>query len=181
MKSFFKRIYWKLSFAKKISLFNIGMIFLILVSFILILRYYFEKNALEIVSNAYVQKFDMVSDNCADILLGAERITKVLSTDEDVESWFLDLEEPGSAERLRQKMNVENRLDYLEALYSENQFSSISIYTTDGEMVNTNGIRKEADIYQKLFDKIKKYLQSHSGLIYMVRRDMKDMKKGLRM
>lgn len=156
MKSFFKRIYWKLSFAKKISLFNIGMIFLILVSFILILRYYFEKNALEIVSNAYVQKFDMVSDNCADILLGAERITKVLSTDEDVESWFLDLEEPGSAERLRQKMNVENRLDYLEALYSENQFSSISIYTTDGEMVNTNEIRKEADIYQKLFDKIKK-------------------------
>lgn len=156
MKKFLKECYGKLSLAKKITFLNIGMIAFVLVAFTLILQAFFEKAVLDIVTESYVQRFETVSDNCAEILLDAERITKVLFTDEDVENWFLDDGETSAAKRLQQKMKVESRLDYLEALYPEDQFSSISVYTTGGEMVNTNSIRSRASDYMNLLEKIRK-------------------------
>ena len=156
MKKILKECYGKLSLAKKITFLNIGMIAFVLVSFTLILQVFFEKAVLDIVTESYVQRFETVSDNCADILLDAERITKVLFTDEDVENWFQSDEETGLARRLQQRMKVESRLDYLEALYPENQFSSISVYTTGGEMVNTNSIRSRAAAYLNLLEEIQK-------------------------
>lgn len=150
-----KKAYKKVSLAKKIFLLNIGMICFVMVAFTIILQYFFEQSVLEIVSNSYAQKFETVSDNCARILLDAERITTVLFTDEDVEAWFLDAPGQDTGERLKQKIKVESRLDYLEAMYSEDQFSSVSIFTVDGEMVNTNAIRSKAAVYQRLFDDIR--------------------------
>lgn len=147
--------YKKLSLAKKFSFLNIMLISFVMLSFIILLKFFFEKSVLEIISNEYVQKFRIVSDNCTKILSDAEHITKILFTNEDVESWFLDTKDQNYAQRLKQKMRVESHLDYLEALYPKKQFSSISIYTADGEMVNSNGIRSKAGIYQKLFEDIK--------------------------
>ena len=81
MKKFLKECYGKLSLAKKITFLNIGMIAFVLVAFTLILQAFFEKAVLDIVTESYVQRFETVSDNCAEILLDAERITKVLFTD----------------------------------------------------------------------------------------------------
>ena len=70
-----------------------------------------------------------------------ERITKVLLTDKSVQEWFLEEEgQMGEAKRLRQKLQVEQRLDYLDALYSEDQYSSISVFDEQGDMVNSNRI-----------------------------------------
>ncbi len=140
--------------AKKFSLLNIVLISLIMLSFIILLNFFFEKSVLGIVGNEYVQKFRIVSDNCTEILSDAERITKILFTNEDVEAWFLDSKDSDYGQRLKQRIRVESHLDYLEALYPKQQFSSISIYAADGEMVNSNGIRSRAGLYQQLFEDI---------------------------
>lgn len=147
--------YSKLSLAKKFSFLNIVLISFVMLSFVVFLRFFFEKSVLEIVGNEYVQKFEIVSDNCTEILSDAERITKILFTNEDVEAWFLDSGNSDYAWRLKQKMRVESHLDYLEALYPKQQFSSISIFAADGEMVNSNGIRSAAGVYQQLFEEIR--------------------------
>ncbi len=149
--------YSRMSLAGKFSILNIALISFIMVSFLVFLKFFFEKSVLEIVSNEYVQKFEIVSDNCTEILSDAGRISKILFTNEDIEAWFLDSGSSDYAQRLKQKMRVESHLDYLEALYPKQQFSSISIYSADGEMVNSNGIRSVSGRYQQLYEDIREY------------------------
>jgi len=149
-----KNIYKNFSIAKKFSLLSMLLIFILLISFTIIIRFFFEKSVLEIAGDGYAQKFDTVSSNCTDILSDAARLTKVLCTDEVVESWFLYDKERNTAQDLKMKLQVEKRLDYIDALYTGNQYSSISIFSVDGAMANTNNIRSQASIYQRFYDEI---------------------------
>ena len=82
------------------------------------------------------------------------KIAKVILTDEAIQNWFLqDSEE--SADQLKYKMQVEKRLDYLDALYPDKQYSSISVFDSYGHMVNSNSIRSEASKYEQFFNIIK--------------------------
>lgn len=110
--------YHSLSLAKKFSFTSIMIIVLSIFILTVVVQFFFEKSVLEITGEGYRQKFDVASENSQKILEDGERITKVLLTDKSVQEWFLE-EETDEAKRLRQKLQVEQRLDYLDALYSE--------------------------------------------------------------
>ncbi|MDC7288340.1 sensor histidine kinase [Blautia schinkii] len=147
--------YHDLSLAKKFSFLSILIIFSSILAFTFVIRIFFEKSVLEITSDGYQQKFDIVSESSQEILEDAEKIAKVLLTDESIQDWFLE-EERDTARRLNQKILVERRLDYLDALYPDNQYSSISVFDWEGNMVNSNPIRAKASVYEQFFDIIQK-------------------------
>ena len=146
--------YHSLSLAKKISFTSIMIIVLSIFILTVVVQFFFEKSVLEITGEGYRQKFDVASKSSQKILEDGERITKVLLTDKSVQEWLLE-EESDEAKRLRQKLQVEQRLDYLDALYPEDQYSSISVFDEQGDMVNSNRIRSKASVYRQFFDIIK--------------------------
>ena len=146
--------YHELSLAKKFSLFSIILIVSSIMIFTVVIRWYFEKSVLEITSEGYQQKFDIASESSQDILNDAEKISKVLLTDDSIQDWFLN-ESQDTAENLNLRLLAERRLDYLDALYPYRQYSSISVYNSNGNMVNTNTIRAKSGVYQQFFDVIK--------------------------
>lgn len=112
------------------------------------IQFLYEKSVLNITSESYKEKFEIVSDNSQSILENSGKIAKVILTDEAIQNWFLqDSEE--SADQLKYKMQVEKRLDYLDALYPDKQYSSISVFDSYGHMVNSNSIRSEASKYEQ--------------------------------
>ena len=111
-----------LSLAKKITFTSIMIIVLSIFVLTVVVQFFFEKSVLEITGEGYRQKFDVASKSSQKILEDGERITKVLLTDKSVQEWLLE-EESDEAKRLRQKLQVEQRLDYLDALYPEDQYS----------------------------------------------------------
>ncbi|MDD3172711.1 MAG: sensor histidine kinase [Herbinix sp.] len=147
-----KNNYKKLSLAGKFSLLSIAIIILIIITFTFIIRLFSEEMALEIASDGYIGKFDAVSQNCMNLFSDAERISKILCTDNDIQNWFSGSDVESKQKYLQAKMQVEKRLDYFDALYSNNQFSSISIYTVDGDMINTNNIRSRGQTYTTFFN-----------------------------
>lgn len=146
--------YHSLSLAKKFSFTSIMIIVLSIFILTVVVQFFFEKSVLEITGEGYRQKFDVASKSSQKILEDGERITKVLLTDKSVQEWLLE-EESDEAKRLRQKLQVEQRLDYLDALYPEDQYSSISVFDEQGDMVNSNRIRSKASVYRQFFDIIK--------------------------
>lgn len=145
-----KNKYHELSLAKKFSVFSTLIIFISILIFTVVIRFFFEKSVLEITSDGYEQKFDVASESSQKILKDAEKIAKVLLTDEAIQEWFLD-DSQDTAKRLKQKIQVERRLDYLDALYPDDQYSSISVFDSQGNMVNTNPIRSKSSVYQQFF------------------------------
>ena len=113
---------------KKFSLTSIGFFFLTILVLTVLIQFLYEKSVLNITSESYKEKFEIVSDNSQSILENSGKIAKVILTDEAIQNWFLqDSEE--SADQLKYKMQVEKRLDYLDALYPDKQYSSISVLT----------------------------------------------------
>lgn len=149
-----KEKYHDLSLAKKFSLFSIILIVSSIMIFTVVIRWYFEKSVLDITSEGYQQKFDIASESSQDILNDAEKISKVLLTDDSIQNWFLNKSED-VAKNLNLRMQAERRLDYLDALYPDRQYSSISVYDSSGNMVNTNTIRAKSGVYQQFFDIIR--------------------------
>lgn len=145
-----KRKYHELSLAKKFSFLSIIIIFSSILIFTVVIRLFFEKSVLEITSDGYKQKFEVASENSQEILEDAEKIAKVLLTDGIIQDWFLE-ESFDAARRLNQKIQVEGRLDYLDALYPDNQYSSITVFDSQGNMVNSNPIRSQASVYEQFF------------------------------
>ena len=139
---------------KKFSLTSIGFFFLTILVLTVLIQFLYEKSVLNITSESYKEKFEIVSDNSQSILENSGKIAKVILTDEAIQNWFLqDSEE--SADQLKYKMQVEKRLDYLDALYPDKQYSSISVFDSYGHMVNSNSIRSEASKYEQFFNIIK--------------------------
>lgn len=149
-----RKKYHELSLAKKFSLTSIGFFFLTILVLTVLIQFLYEKSVLNITSESYKEKFEIVSDNSQSILENSGKIAKVILTDEAIQNWFLqDSEE--SADQLKYKMQVEKRLDYLDALYPDKQYSSISVFDSYGHMVNSNSIRSEASKYEQFFNIIK--------------------------
>lgn len=146
--------YHSLSLAKKFSFTSIMIIVLSIFILTVVVQFFFEKSVLEITGEGYRQKFDVASENSQKILEDGEKISKVLLTDKSIQEWFLE-NGTDEAKRLRQKLQVEQRLDYLDALYPEDQYSSISVFDEQGDMVNSNRIRSKASVYRQFFDIIK--------------------------
>lgn len=146
--------YHGLSLAKKFSLTSIVIIVISIFVLTVVVQLFFEKSVLEITGEGYRQKFDVASENSQKILEDGEKISKVLLTDKSIQEWFLE-NGTDEAKRLRQKLQVEQRLDYLDALYPEGQYSSISAFDEQGDMVNSNRIRSKASVYRQFFDIIK--------------------------
>lgn len=156
MKSSLKKKYQKLSLGRKFSLLSIVIIVFIMIVFTFIVRTFSEQMALEIASDGYIGRFNAVSQNCMNLFSDAERISKLLCTDDDIIQWFNGKDELDYQRYLETKMKVEERLDYFDALYMNNHFSSISIYTIDGDMINTNNIRSNSQVYSGYFDRFVK-------------------------
>lgn len=154
--------YHRLSLAKKFSFASIAIITIAMFVFILTIQFFFEKEVLRITSDGYKQKFDVASENSQKILEDADKITKVLLTDEVVQDWFL-MDSEDSAKLLKQKLQVEKKLDYLDALYPDKHYSSISVFNAQGDMVNSNRIRSVASVYKNFFEIIKNYNDYENG------------------
>lgn len=149
-----RKKYHELSLAKKFSLTSIGFFFLTILVLTVLIQFLYEKSVLNITSESYKEKFEIVSDNSQSILENSGKIAKVILIDEAIQNWFLqDFEE--SADQLKYKIQVEKRLDYLDALYPDKQYSSISVFDSYGHMVNSNSIRSEASKYEQFFNIIK--------------------------
>ena len=149
-----RKKYHELSLAKKLSLTSIGFFFLTILVLTVLIQFLYEKSVLNITSESYKEKFEIVSVNSQSILENSGKIAKVILTDEAIQNWFLqDSEE--SADQLKYKIQVEKRLDYLDALYPDKQYSSISVFDSYGHMVNSNSIRSEASKYEQFFNIIK--------------------------
>lgn len=151
----FRKKYERLSLARKISLLSIMVISFVMISFTMIVRIFYENSVIDIATNGYAQKFEAVSENCMNLFSGAEQLSKVLCTDEDIQNWFDYDKENGMPEYVRRILKAERQLDYVDALYPDDRFSSISIFTEDGDMLNTNNIRSKKDVYQSFFKAIK--------------------------
>lgn len=145
-----KNRYKKLSLAGKFSLLSILVIVFIMVLFTLIVRFFSEQMALEIARDGYIGRFEAVSNNCMNLFSDAERISKLLGTNDDIIQWFNENGELNNQEYVEARMQVEERLDYFDALYMNNHFSSISIYTVDGNMINSNNIRNNSKVYSPI-------------------------------
>ncbi len=172
MRQTLKKRYQRLSLAGKFSLLSITIIILIMISFTLIVRFFSEKMATEIASDSYIGKFNAVSQNCMNLFSDAERISKILCTDNDIQSWFKGSNKTDTQKYLQAKLLVERRLDYFDALYSNNQFSSISIYNVDGDMINTNNIRSSTQMYSDFFSEfVKGTIQAKWVDLYMQQDD----------
>lgn len=148
-----KAMYRKLSLARKISLLSIIVITCVMISFTIIVRIFYEKSVVEIASNGYAEKFEAVSENCRSLFIEAEQISKVICTDEAVQEWFDCDKIDGMAWYVTRLLKAEQQLDYVDALYPREHFS-ISIFSMNGDMLNTNNIRSQKKIYQKFFSEI---------------------------
>ncbi len=148
-----KNKYHELSLAKKFSFLSILIMVVSILSFTIVIRIFFERSILNITSDGYKEKFDIASESSQKIFADAEKIAKVLLTDDAVQNWFLE-DSRDIAKRLHQKIQVEKRLDYFDALYPDNQYSSISVFDSQGNMVNTNSIRSQMSVYQQFFSVI---------------------------
>lgn len=151
--------YHTLSLARKFSLMSGMIIVASMLVFTFVVRFFFEQTVLNITSESYRQKFDAASDSSQELLNDAEKIAKILLTDPSLQNWFLKGTEDAGI-RLQQKISVEERLDYLDALYPDNQYSSISVFDKQGEMVNSNSIRAEASVYKQFYKVIARQKES---------------------
>lgn len=149
-----KKQYERLPLARKISLLSIILIIFVMISFTVIVRIFFEKSVVEIATEGYAGKFEAVSENCRNLFSGAEQLSKVLCTDENIQKWFDYDKDNGMAEYVRIILKAEQQLDYVDALYPDDRFSSISIFTEEGDMLNTNNIRSKKEVYQTFFEEI---------------------------
>lgn len=157
-----KEKYHRLSLAKKFSFISILTIVISMFVFTVTIQFFFEKSVLKITSDGYKQKFDVASENSQKILGDADKITKVLLTDDVIQNWFL-MDSEDSAKLLKLKLQVEKKLDYLDALYPDKQYSSISVFNSRGDMVNSNRIRSVSSIYKNFFKVIKDYDDYENG------------------
>ena len=149
-----KKKYHEISLAKKFSFTSIIIIFFTILSLTILIRVIYEKSVLNITSESYKEKFQIISDNSQNVLENAEKIAKALLTDDAIQNWFL-LDSEENADQIKYKMQVERRLDYLDALYSDKEYSSISLFDSYGHIVNSNSIRSESQKYEKFFSLVK--------------------------
>ena len=149
-----KKKYHEISLAKKFSFTSIIIIFFTILSLTVLIRVIYEKSVLNITSESYKEKFQIISDNSQNVLENAEKIAKALLTDDAIQNWFL-LDSEENADQIKYKMQVERRLDYLDALYSDKEYSSISLFDSYGHIVNSNSIRSESQKYEKFFSLVK--------------------------
>lgn len=149
-----KKKYHEISLAKKFSFTSIIIIVLTILSLTVLIRIIYEKSVLNITSESYKEKFQIISDNSQNVLENAEKIAKALLTDDAIQNWFL-LNSEENADQIKYKMQVERRLDYLDALYSDKEYSSISLFDSYGHIVNSNSIRSESQKYEKFFSLVK--------------------------
>lgn len=101
-----KEKYHRLSLAKKFSFISILTIVISMFVFTVTIQFFFEKSVLKITSDGYKQKFDVASENSQKILGDADKITKVLLTDDVIQNWFL-MDSEDSAKLLKLKLQVE--------------------------------------------------------------------------
>lgn len=149
-----RKLYRKLPIAKKIFSLNVLMIVTVLAAVMILAQIIFERSVLQIATNNYIQKFETASDNSTRILSDAARLSKTLCMDEAVEEWFLTEKGEEGTAYLSEKIAVERRLDYIDSLYPEATYSSITIFDAKGNMVNTNNIRNRQETYGGFFDYI---------------------------
>lgn len=144
--------YRDFSIAKKISIANIVLTFFLLVLFVILFRTIFEKAVLEIASDGYIQKFDIVSKNCMALFDDAQQLTKFILTDGNIQEWFSESKDSSYSQRLQLKINAEKSLDYIDAIRGNSHFGSLSVFSVDkSTMINSNNIRSQSEVYMNLF------------------------------
>ena len=144
--------YWDVSIARKFTILNLLLISSLLIALTVIFHSVFEHTALEIAADGYMQKFDLVSNNCMRLFDDAEQLTKSLITDEDIQIWFSDAQSSEYSTKLRIKLQAEKRMDYIDAIRRNNQYSSLSAFSLNGDMINTNNIRSKSSSYSVLYN-----------------------------
>lgn len=118
-----RKKYHELSLAKKFSLTSIGFFFLTILVLTVLIQFLYEKSVLNITSESYKEKFEIVSDNSQSILENSGKIAKVILTDEAIQNWFLqDSEE--SADQLKYKMQVDVWIIWMHCI----QINSIAVF-----------------------------------------------------
>ena len=84
-----RKKYHELSLAKKFSLTSIWLLFSHNPCINCIDSVFYTKNTvLNITSESYKEKFEIVSDNSQSILENSGKIAKVILTDEAIQNWF---------------------------------------------------------------------------------------------
>lgn len=146
--------------ARKLAFLFSSLIVVIILTLTSVIRPILEHAMLEATTEAYDQKFDMISNSSMKLFDSAKQMTTALLTNEDMQTWFGqsgDFEQESDAnyaEHLREKIQAEKQLDYLDSIWGDNQFSSISAFNRSGETVNTNNIRVKSTFYQQLYQQL---------------------------
>lgn len=81
-----KKKYHEISLAKKFSFTSIIIIVLTILSLTVLIRIIYEKSVLNITSESYKEKFQIISDNSQNVLENAEKIAKALLTDDAIQN-----------------------------------------------------------------------------------------------
>lgn len=139
------------SIVGKLTIFSVSMIILGAIILTFLVKALFETTVLDNMRQNYIDKFDVISSNCMNLFDDAQQLSTVMLTDERIQDWFRLNENSTFAERVQHTLNVERQLDYVDAIRRTNQFSSITIYSLNGGMVNTNRARISSKFYQSLY------------------------------
>ncbi len=155
-----KKWYRNLPLVYKITLMFSLLIVVIILALTSVIRPIFENAMMETATESYMQRFSLVSNACLKILDNSRYLTTILFTNDDMQTWFSQDSIPKQenaiyAKCLQQSMKAEKQLDYLNATWGDNQFSSISAFNKAGDMVNTNNVRNKSWKYFELYNKLK--------------------------
>lgn len=111
----------------------------------------FENTVLDMAKDSYITRFESTSQNCMELFESTQQLSNIILTDENVQS-FLSMNKNASfSEKLQSTLHAEKQLDYFDAIQGMLRFSSLSLYTLQGEAVGTNNIRSSLDTYRELY------------------------------
>ncbi len=151
-----RRFYKNMPIAQKLSLSSALIITIVIVLLTSLIRVSFENTVLDVAIDGYTQRFETVSDNCKNLFEDAKQLSNILLIDENVQSFFDMPDNLNYQQKIQLEFQVEKQLDYIDAIRNINQFSSISIITIDGRVVNTNNIRTVRSEYHEIVNDLLK-------------------------
>ncbi|MCH3918287.1 MAG: sensor histidine kinase [Spirochaetia bacterium] len=152
------------SLSHRLTLVNIIPIIAIMLVLTFLIKVIFTHIMIENAQKEYAVRFQQVSAGCAQVFQDAQQISTVLLTDAEVQRWF-EIDTVPYSEKLRTQMDIESRLDYLDAIRFSSLFSNILIFNTAGDVVATNAVRKFADKQKELFTTKLKYITKPTWLV----------------
>lgn len=158
-----KHNYNSLSIKKKFWLYTTIFVAMYIFTITLISQLIFGRMTSSRSIASFNERLTEVKANCEAMASQAQQLSYLLLTDEDIQNFMGLNSSTGYAQRLKCKIAVEKRFNYVDSMKLDSQFTSIAVYNHElGIGAYTNNLRKQEEKHTQYY--IEQFSQTNEAL-----------------